>query len=492
MKIISVGTMRRLEAGAVESGTSEYRLMRRAGAGAAAVIEKYSSSRFRRAVFFCGGGNNAGDAIVCAGLLNIPHVVIFTRPPDTFKGAAAEAYKEFAPCLNTVPLEEWDFERGDVLIDALLGIGFKGGELRPSLEKPLKMMAESGKTVIAFDLPSGLDGDSGIAAKGTPPAALTITFGLPKQGLFLNDGPRFCGKIAVVPIGVENADFPGALPYTFFTGSDAARLMPGTSLDAHKNSRGRILLLCGSTDYPGAAVLASKGALYFAGLVRTISVQCPNMPPLPAALIARLLPPDPTGALPAKALEMASDMAEASDVLCAGCGWGSHVSPELLKSVLKFPGKVLLDADALNLLARHLGLWNYRSDVVLTPHPGEALRLAQGFGINAGGSREEFAARLASRLGCTVVLKGYHTCVATSDGTVSVNSSGGPELAMAGSGDVLAGIIAALGSQIKNFADAARVGVFFHGAAGDAGHGAVIADELPRLAAQCSHLQRWW
>ena len=94
MKIVSVDTMRRLEKAAVESGVSEYKLMRRAGAGAAAVIEKYCASRFRRAVFFCGGGNNAGDAIVCAGLLNIPHVVIFTRSPDSFKGAAAEAYKE--------------------------------------------------------------------------------------------------------------------------------------------------------------------------------------------------------------------------------------------------------------------------------------------------------------------------------------------------------------------------------------------------------------
>ena len=492
MKIVSVDTMRRLEKAAVESGVSEYKLMRRAGAGAAAVIEKYCASRFRRAVFFCGGGNNAGDAIVCAGLLNIPHVVIFTRPPDSFKGAAAEAYKEFAPRLNTIPLEKFDFAPGDVIVDALLGIGFKGTEIRPALAEIMKMMAASGKRIIAFDLPSGLDGESGTAAEGTLPAALTITFGLPKQGLFLNDGPRVSGKITVVPIGVENLDCPGALPYTFFTGSDAARLTPGTALDAHKNSRGRILLLCGSADYPGAAVLASKGALYFAGLVRTISVQCPNMPPLPAALIARFLPPDPSGALPAKALEMASDMAEASDVLCAGCGWGSRVSPELLKSVLKFPGKVLLDADALNLLARTPALWNYRTDAVLTPHPGEALRLAQGFGITPGGSREEFAARLASRLGCTVVLKGFHTCVAAPDGTVSVNSSGGPELAMAGSGDVLAGIIAALGSQIKNFADAARVGVFLHGTAGDAGQGAVIADELPRLAAQCYHLQRWW
>ena len=492
MKIVSVDTMRRLEECAVASGISEYRLMRRAGAGAAALIEKFSSNRFRRVVFFCGGGNNAGDALVCAGFLNIPHLILPARPLEDLKGAAGEAFREWGGKLNIGSFEEFDPLPGDLMVDALLGIGFTGAEIRPVLAGAIKTMSESRAPVIAFDLPSGLNGDSGVAAPGTVPAHLTITFGAPKQGLFLNDGPRLCGKIAVVPIGVEEFPCDSSLPYTCFTSADAEKLLPVMAADSHKNSRGRVLLLCGSCDYPGAAVLASKGALHFAGIVRTLTVSTPNMPPLPGALITRLLSPAPGGALPTDALKMNADAAAASEVLCAGCGWGSHVAPDLLADVLRFPGPVVLDADGLNLLARNPGLWNRRSDVILTPHPGEARRLAEGFAISPEGSREEFAARLAETLGCIVVLKGFHTCAAFPDGRVSVNCSGGPELAMAGSGDVLAGIIAGLAAQLKDLSAAVRLGVFCHGAAGDTGLGSVIADDLPRLAAECFYRQTWW
>lgn len=492
MKIISVDTMRRLEDKAREAGVQGFRLMCRAGSAAAAIIERFSAGRFRRVIFFCGAGNNAGDALVCAARLQIPHVIVPFRPLESLKNEAGEAFRTFGRELNIVEPENFDPAPGDLMVDALLGIGFKGTNVRPDLAAGLKMMADSGCPVVAFDLPSGLDGDSGIAAPETIPAALTITFGMAKQGMFLNDGPRLCGKIALAPIGVERFPAPGALPYSCFTSWDAEKLLPRPELHAHKNSRGQLLLLCGSCDYPGAAVLASYGALHFAGLVRLISVQCPNMPPLPAALISRLCTPAAGGALPQNALQSHSEAVAASQVLCAGCGWGSHVSPALLKDVLNFPGKIVLDADGINLLSRNAALWNFRSDVILTPHPGEALRLAQGFGIDTRGSREEFTARLAARLGAVVVLKGFRTCVGTPDGNVTVNTSGGPELAMAGSGDVLAGITAALAARMEDPGEAARLAVFIHGAAGDRGRGSVIADRLPALAAECAADQTWW
>jgi NAD(P)H-hydrate epimerase len=244
--------------------------------------------------------------------------------------------------------------------------------------------------------------------------------------------------------------------------------------------------------YPGAACLAAKGALHFSGLVRLLTVNTPLLPPLPAALICRQIHADVTGALPPETLETNDDFLSASDVLCAGCGWGSSVSPVLLKKVLDFPGPIVLDADGLNVLSRNRKLWNYRSDAVLTPHPGEAARLAAAFGIAPELEREELTAELARRLGATVVLKGFHTCVGTPDGKVTVNCSGGPELAMAGSGDVLAGMIAALIARIKEIPAAVRLGVYLHGASGDAGHGAVIADDLPALAAERAAAQIWW
>ena len=492
MKIVSVETMRLLERKAIDAGIPEYRLMRRAGTGAAEIIEKFSAGRFRRAVFFCGGGNNAGDAVVAAGSLKMPHVLLPFRDLSQLKGAAAEAFREFGPVLNICPPELFDPAPGDVIVDALLGIGFTGDRLREPVAGALQMISRIGAPVIAFDLPSGLDGDTGTGAAGTVPADLTITFGVPKQGLFLNDGPEYAGKITVVPIGVGSFDVSSALPYSFFAAPDARALMPKTPLNAHKNSRGRVLLLCGSTTYPGAAALAAAGALYFSGLVRLVTVESPQRPSLPAALISRLLPPGPGGSLPPEALQSVPEAIEASDILCAGCGWGSCVSTELLKSVLAFPGKAVLDADALNLLSQHPELWNGRSETVLTPHPGEAFRLGKSFGIDTELPREELASALARKLGAVVVLKGFHTCISTPDGLVSLNGSGGPELAMAGSGDVLAGMIAALGSRLPNLADAARLGVFLHGAAGDAGRGAVIADELPALAARTAACQTWW
>lgn len=490
MKIVSTASMRSMEQQAVSAGIPEYRLMRRAGEGAAALISSFAKGRFRRAVFFCGAGNNAGDAIVCAGLLDLPHVILPFRCLNELKGAAAEAVKEFGPKLNTADPEHFDFAPGDLIIDALLGIGFKGGSVRSPLDKALKMIKESCRTVIAFDLPSGLDGDTGDHAPETAAAAMTITFGAPKQGLFLKNAPMLCGKIEVVPIGTDTEKVPAALPYGYFCRQDAFPL-PQKTLDSHKNNRGRVLVLCGSMLYPGAAVLAASGALRFAGIVRLLTVKHDAPLRLPAALISRYAVPEHSGALPANALKENRDFVLASDVLCAGCGWGPDTSPLLLADVLKFPGTVVLDADGINLLSRNPDLWQKRPGIILTPHPGEAKRLAEAFGVDTEAAREEFAAALAEKLGAVVVLKGFHTCVSDPDGGTTVNGSGGPELAMAGSGDVLAGIIAALAAGGRSCIDAARLGVFLHGMAGDMGHGRIIADELPELAAEAADLQIW-
>ena len=486
MKIISVAAMRRAERAAAESGIPEYRLMRRAGIGAAAALERFARGRFRRVVFFCGSGNNAGDAVVAAGSLKLPHLLLPFRPLEELKGAAASAVREFGPRLDVcTDIDAFDFEPGDLAADALLGTGFSGSSVRVPIDRGLALLGRAGKNVVAFDLPSGLDADSGRAVPGAVKAVRTLAFGAPKQGMFLDEGPELCGRIEVIPIGLDLGSADRALDYDFFTESDAAAALPRPPLTAHKNTRGRVLILCGSADYPGAAVLASSAALRFAGLVRSVMADSGLSFSLPAALIRRSLPPGPGGALPADALKRCRDFVSVSDALCAGCGWGPAASPELLKEVLSFPGPVVLDADGLNLLSRHPELWSPRSGTVLTPHPGEAARLAAAFGVDGTLPRERFAAALAEKLGATVVLKGFHTCVAAPGRPVSVNSSGGPELAVAGSGDVLAGIITGLLAGGSAPFDAARLGVFLHGLAGDEGGFSLIADELPLLAAKC-------
>ena len=165
--------------------------------------------------------------------------------------------------------------------------------------------------------------------------------------------------------------------------------------------------------------------------------------------------------------------------LVAGPGWGDDVPVSVLTEVLKFPGELLLDADALNLLARHPEIWNARANVVLTPHPGEAERLRIAFGIPEAGSRSELAAALADRLGAVVVLKGARTVTAGGAGEITLNTSGSPDLATAGSGDVLAGLIGAFLANGTLVTAAAKLGVFIHGRAGENGGRGVIADDLP-------------
>lgn len=172
-----------------------------------------------------------------------------------------------------------------------------------------------------------------------------------------------------------------------------------------------------------------------------------------------------------------------ASALIAGPGWGDDVPVSVLEQVLKFPGRLLLDADALNLLARHPEAWHKRDGVVLTPHSGEAERLRLAFGIPASGTRSEAAAALATRLNAVVVLKGARTVTADGEGSVTLNTSGSPDLATAGSGDVLAGSIGALLANGLETAEAARLGVFIHGRAGEICGRGCIADDLPKAIA---------
>jgi len=327
-----------------------------------------------------------------------------------------------------------------------------------------------------------LDAESGTAAADTVRADWTITFGAPKTGLLRGAGPELCGKILVAEIGIAVPDSAGP---ELFTAQDFRKVSPHWAFDCHKNSRGRVLIVAGSSEYPGAAALAAKGALCSGcGMVRLLTTLTERSSDLPDALIRKTLVPGKNGEIPADALEQVPHFAENSDVLAAGSGWGRSVPPELLAEIFAFPGKILLDADALNLLAENPALLKKKDHLIFTPHPGEAARLARAFDIAETEDREAFASALARKLGGVVILKGFRSVIASPEGRIVLNGSGGPELAMAGSGDVLTGITAGLWSQGMEDFDAACAGAFLHGAAGDAGRGALIADDLPQMAAR--------
>ena len=483
MKIIDSSEMRAVEAAAVADGIPEFVLMKRAGSAAAELISSWMRRRnFCRIVFLCGGGNNAGDALVAATLLEGRyHISLWlSKPLETFQGAAALAAAELPEKLKSSTATDFDdleIGPGDLIVDGMLGIGL-AGEVRPDICEVIRRVNASRLPVIALDVPSGMDPDSGA---GRCPggealhAACTITFGLPKRGLFTPDGVRFSGTLVVADIGLA-AHAQSSTVCEAYTDFEAIDDLPRFDADTHKNRRGRLLVMAGSRRYPGAAALATLAALRGgAGVVYSV---VPAGTPLRAAdaAIPAELPATGQGGF-ASAPDWRSFREPTT--LVAGPGWGDDVPVFVLSEVLKFPGKLLLDADALNLLARHPEIWPSRENVVLTPHPGEAERLRLAFGIPESGSRSEVAAALAARLGAVVVLKGARTVTADGAGKLTLNISGSPALATAGSGDVLAGLIGAFLANGMEASDAAQLGVFIHGRAGERCGRGCIADDLP-------------
>ncbi len=495
MKIIRIETMRNLERRAMDSGVSGYELMRRAGEGAAEEIRRFMQGKtFRRAVILAGRGNNGGDALVAAPLLGLPAVVYATGPLEALHGEAAEAARDLPA---TIPVEQRDtlstadFRHGDLIVDGLLGTGF-AGELRPQFRNWIAAANSSGCPIVAIDLPSGINGDTGAADSGLAiKAELTITFGFPKRGHFHGDGPAASGRVRLVDIGLTEPDPQCGETEEAFFACDAAELLEPLAFDSYKNRRGRLLIAAGSADYSGAAALSACAALRAgAGIVR-LAVPIRPFAALPGALIVRIVR-NGEGCFDRKSLPELEMMMAQSDAVAAGSGWGrGNESGEVLSKLLQFPGPLLLDADALNTAAREPERWIRREKLVITPHPGEAKRLADAFGIPYFEERTQFALALASGLGCITVLKGPHTVVAAPDGRYSLNSSGCPALATAGSGDVLGGIIGALlaGNPGRPF-EMAQLGVFLHGAAGEIAGPGLIADDLPELAARAAELVR--
>ena len=483
MKIVLTSEMRAAEAAAVADGIHEFALMKRAGRMAAQLIDAWIRRRhFSRIVFLCGGGNNAGDALVAATFLagKYPISLWLSRPLNSLRGAAAQAAAELPGAVRAAATANFDaleLAPGDLIVDGMLGIGL-AGEVRPLLAGVIDRVNSSRFPVIALDVPSGMDSDTGA---GRCPggealhAACTITFGAPKRGLFTPEGVRFSGTLVVADIGLA-AYAKSSSACVAYTDSEAFDDLPRFDADTHKNRRGRLLVMAGSRRYPGAAALATLAALRGgAGVVYSVVPAGTPLRVANAAIPAELPATGQGGfAAPPEWRTFREPTA-----LVAGPGWGDDVPVSVLSEVLKFPGKLLLDADALNLLARHPEIWSPREDMVLTPHPGEAERLRIAFGLPESGSRSEAAAALAARLGAVVVFKGARTVIADGAGELTLNSSGAPDLATAGSGDVLAGLIGALLANGMPVSTAAKLGVFIHGRAGECGGRGVIADDLP-------------
>jgi len=458
--------------------------------------------RSGRAVVFVGPGNNGGDGLVAARHLaksSVKVEVRFAVAPEKLQGAA-KANLERWMALRSHPLDAPAPAAGDLVVDALLGTGLNRPPEGPMREAILGVNAARGEgaKVVAVDVPSGLNADTGTAPGECVAADLTVTLAALKRGLVQEPGATLAGKIAVGSLGLPSKAIELVKPSaSVFELQDLKGLLRPREVAAFKNAFGHLLVVAGSPGKSGAGTLAVRGALRSgAGLV-TIAARERALGQILAGLpeaMSHALPGD--GPLGKADLEQLVAALKGKQALAIGPGlWRGTETALLLRDLLgDYDGPAVLDADALNALAGHKGfLAGAKGPTVVTPHPGEMGRLIGRSGDEVQADRFAAAGQFAAAERTVVVLKGAGTVVASPDGRFSVNPTGNAGLAHGGTGDVLCGLIGGLLAQGMAAFDAARVGAYLHGWAGERVSARVgqrgllageVADELGSLWAE--------
>jgi hydroxyethylthiazole kinase-like uncharacterized protein yjeF len=502
VKLVTAAQMRELERRAEAAGISTADLMENAGlAVAQEVWMLLGSLDERRILILCGPGNNGGDGLVAAKYLyewGAQVAVYASAPRSEDDPNLAQLRERDIPV--TIATEDDGFQTLDELlagaelvIDALLGTGrsrpIEGAlaeimrRLGAARERPMK------PRLVAVDLPTGVDADTGAADPLTVRADLTVALGHPKLGLYSGAGVDYVGRIQEVEIGIP-AEASKDLPLELLDRAWTKRQLPPRPADANKGTFGRVLAVAGSRRYVGASVLCAAAA-YRAGAGYVTLATPESIYPIVAGRIteATFLPlADAAGSLAPAAADEVVESLEERTTLLVGPGLGADADTFVrgLLAHARLPALrgVVLDGDALNALARWDRWWEHLNlPLVLTPHPGEMARLAATTVAEVQASRMPLAVEKAARWNAVVVLKGAGTVIAAPDGRTWLAPFANPALATAGSGDVLAGVIAGLLAQGVEPATAAACGVYLHGMAGDAarkelGPAGVMAGDL--------------
>ncbi|MFF8014185.1 NAD(P)H-hydrate dehydratase [Streptomyces sp. NPDC007929] len=438
-------------------------LMQRAAAGlAAACADLLGRVYGSRVVLLVGSGDNGGDALYAGARLarRGAGVTAVLLSPERAHAAGLAALRRAGGRVAGAGDGEALVEGADLVVDGIVGIGGKGG-LRPEVVPLAAAALRSRGAVVAVDLPSGVDADTGEVHGHAVRADLTVTFGTHKPGLLIDPAREYAGSVRLVDIGLE---LPVEPELEALQHEDVARLLPVPGAESDKYRRGVVGIAAGSARYPGAAVLAVSGALRGgAGAVRYVG-------PAADAVIARY--PE----------TLVSDQGpkHAGRVQAWVVGPGAGDDAATVAEVLAADVPVLIDADGLRLADVDV-VRGRRAPTLMTPHAGEAAAL---LGVERGeveGGRLAAVRSLARRYGATVLLKGSTTLVADSGGgAVRVNPTGTGWLATAGSGDVLSGLGGSLLAAGLSSVDAGSVGAYLHGLAGRlaAGGGPVGAHEV--------------
>ena len=457
-----------LDAAAIAGGIPSIQLMKRAGRAAfELLIERYPAPELISV--YCGAGKNGGDGYVLAALAaqrKLPVQVIQLTAAEKLAGEARQAH-DFAvqEGVSIVPFAQATAPANGVIVDALLGIGLRAapsGEFAAAIEQ----INSTRLPVLALDIPSGLNADTGAVAGAVVQAHITIPYIALKRGLLTGRGPAVCGELVLANLDIPAATYNEVTPSVErLSLGDLLPLLAPRAADAHKGDFGHVMVIGGDTGYGGAALMAAEAA------ARTGAgkVSVATRPEHVSAILARRPEIMACGVVSGQELE---PLLARPTLLVVGPGLGrTPWSEQMLQQAIKSGLPLVLDADALNILAEGrvvpVAGHQQHSPWLLTPHPAEAARL---LGITtAEVQADRFAAvrAISARYNASVILKGAGSLVASSDGLIGLVTDGNPGMATGGMGDVLSGILGGLLAQGLSTHDAARLGAVVHACAAD-------------------------
>ena len=485
-KLYTADAVRELDRRAIEEyGIPGIVLMKRAGV---AVFDEMLTRwpAARKITVFCGGGNNAGDGYIIAGLARqrgLEVSLLQLAPVEKLQGDAYRAWQfadqegvPMAPFNGAVGKGDVDKGAGansvidsgvELIVDALLGTGIKG-QVRESYQQAITAINEAACPVVAVDIPSGLCSDTGAVRGAAVVADLTVTFIGAKSGLLTGRGPAVVGELVfhdlAIPAGVYDT-LPAAARRLDLT--SLMSVLPRRDRDAHKGKFGHVLIIGGDIGFGGAAAMAAEAALRVgAGLVG-VATRSANVSALLARRPELMVKPVDSG-------QELEPLLSAPTVLVVGPGLGrSPWSEQVLQQAIKSEIPMVVDADALNILSEgRVDIGTDSARWVLTPHPGEAARLLEVSNAEIQEDRLLACRLIQQRFGGTVLLKGAGTLISSGKETLSLCPYGNPGMATGGMGDVLAGVIGGLLAQGLNPCEATELGACLHGVAADR-----VADE---------------
>ncbi len=480
LAIHSVAQVRALDRYAIDAlGIPGYTLMTRAGEAALTALRS-EWPRATRLVVVCGAGNNAGDGYVLARLAATARLqvdVVALNDPHGLTGDAQQAWLDFVAQGGAA--QAWNpalLSAADVIVDAIFGTGLS----RPLDERLcacVRAINAADRPILALDVPSGLNADTGAVLGAAVQAHRTISFVGLKQGFYLADGPNHVGKLLFDDLEIPT---PSARQVncvaTRLENSIVQRALPRRSRTSHKGQQGHVLIVGGGLGMPGAVRLTGEACLRVGSGLVTVATRPEHV----GALVFGRPELMGRGVMSASELE---PLLRAADVIAIGPGLGQDAwAMQLFKAVMATDKPLIVDADALNLLAQQAPVHQHSGNWVLTPHPGEAARLLSTNTTHIQAARLQAVHDLGDHYGGTVVLKGAGTLIWNRDELPALCDRGNPGMAAPGMGDVLTGIIAGIAAQCRDLSLAARAGVYVHAVAGDmaARHGerGILASDL--------------